>query len=90
MPLYSLYYYRQAQKLRPYDARMWSALAHTYRELARWDDTIKCYERTIALNPDDSASVFELAVIYRDKPPVKEPDKVPFPFDLPDISNPFF
>ena len=48
MHLYSLYYYRQAQKLRPYDGRMWSALAQTYQRLERWVDAIKCYERTIS------------------------------------------
>eukprot|EP00041_Stephanoeca_diplocostata_P014002 m.251502 g.251502 ORF g.251502 m.251502 type:complete len:618 (+) comp19539_c0_seq4:264-2117(+) len=71
MAMYSLYYYRQAQRLRPHDARMWSALAHTYKEMDRYTDAAMCYERTIGLSENDTAAVFELAVLYRDRIPNK-------------------
>lgn len=71
MAMYSLYYYRQAQRLRPHDARMWSALAHTYKEMVQYTDAAMCYERTIALNDADTAALFELAVLYRDRLPNK-------------------
>ena len=67
MPLYSLHYFRQSQRLRPYDARMWSALAQTYRELGRWLEAAKCYERAIGLHEADVASTYELATLYRDR-----------------------
>jgi tetratricopeptide (TPR) repeat protein len=45
MPFYALYYFRKTTVLRPYDARMWCALASCYDALGRADDAIKCYER---------------------------------------------
>lgn len=41
MPLYSLYYYRRAQRLRPNDPRMLSALAQMYKTLLQWNDAAK-------------------------------------------------
>ena len=35
MPFYALFYYRKATTLRPYDARMWCAMAGCYKQLER-------------------------------------------------------
>jgi tetratricopeptide (TPR) repeat protein len=35
MPYYALFYYRKATTLRPYDARMWCAMAGCYKQLDR-------------------------------------------------------
>ena len=35
MPYYALFYYRKATALRPYDARMWCAMAGCYKLLNR-------------------------------------------------------
>eukprot|EP00054_Salpingoeca_dolichothecata_P019278 m.119690 g.119690 ORF g.119690 m.119690 type:complete len:164 (+) comp23193_c1_seq5:902-1393(+) len=69
MPLYSLYYYRKAQKLRPYDPRMLTALAEAYRNLSRWPSAIKCYEAAVNLpeGQDDPGLYYELAILYRDR-----------------------
>ncbi len=47
MPFYALHYYRKTTVLRPYDARMWRALASCYEALDRPDDAIKCLERAV-------------------------------------------
>jgi hypothetical protein len=39
-PFYALNYYQKATALRPYDARMWSALAVCYEKLKRF---VRCY-----------------------------------------------
>eukprot|EP00051_Salpingoeca_urceolata_P021206 m.328472 g.328472 ORF g.328472 m.328472 type:complete len:450 (-) comp19753_c1_seq4:1418-2767(-) len=80
MPLYSVYYYSQAQRLRPYDARMWTALAHTHKGLGRWADAAKCYERAVAYNEGDVASLHELGVLYRDRITPRNPEKAAFYF----------
>ena len=45
MYYYALYYYRKATALRPYDARMWCAMAGCYKHLRRTSEAIKCYQR---------------------------------------------
>ena len=35
MPMYAIEYYNQATSLRPYDCRMWTALATVYEGLQR-------------------------------------------------------
>ena len=47
MPFYALHYYRKTTVLRPYDARMWRAMADCYTALERSDDAIKCLERAV-------------------------------------------
>ena len=47
---------------------MWSALAHTYKAMSRWQDAAECYKRASMLSGDgDFWALHELAVIYRDK-----------------------
>eukprot|EP00961_Rhodomonas_salina_P055205 741638-Rhodomonas_salina.1 len=45
MHFYSLYYFRKATALRPYDARMWCAMGQCYECLEKYEEAIKCYKR---------------------------------------------
>ena len=74
MSMYSLYYYRQAQQLRPTDARMWTALAKTYSDLEQWASAAKCYGRNHAITKVDPAPLYELGSIYLAKVTPKDPD----------------
>lgn len=67
MFVYALYYYRQAQRLRAYDGRMWSALALVYLKLNKHTEAVKCLERVHALNPADPSALHELASLHRNE-----------------------
>merc|ERR1711910_235830 len=43
MPFYCLYYYKQAQELRPSDSRMLVALGESYEKLDKIQDAMKCF-----------------------------------------------
>ena len=45
---YALHYYRQAVALRPYDARMWFAMASAIEKLGNIGDALRCYRRAPA------------------------------------------
>ena len=49
MPYYALFYYRKATGLRPYDSRMWCAMAGCYKGLQRMKEAIQCYQVAAAL-----------------------------------------
>lgn len=47
MPMYAIEYYNQATSLRPYDCRMWTALATVYENLHRLPDAILAHTRAL-------------------------------------------
>jgi anaphase-promoting complex subunit 8 len=50
MPNYALHYYRKAAAIRPYDARMWCAVAGCFEAMSRLEEAIKCYQRAESNN----------------------------------------
>jgi anaphase-promoting complex subunit 8 len=75
LPLYALHYYQRAAALRPYDARMWCAVAGCYEQLlattppqlhsVRLTKAIQCYllaESCAAT--DDDVALHKLAQLY--------------------------
>ena len=68
MYYYALFYYRKATSLRPYDARMWCAMAGCYKLLNRRNDAIKCYQRAEANNDREGIAFVELARLFRELP----------------------
>ena len=67
MPFYALFYYRKATALRPYDARMWCAMAGCYKLLNRKQDAIKCYQRAESNHDREGIAFTELARLFRDE-----------------------
>lgn len=61
LSLFSLYYYKMAQKLRPQDGRMLIALGETYEKLEKLEEAYKCYTRAKSLDASDPISIFKLA-----------------------------
>ena len=57
MPSYSLYYYKQAQNLRPNDCRMLVALGETYEKLEKVQEAMKCFSKASDLGGEGSASL---------------------------------
>eukprot|EP01090_Pellita_catalonica_P013123 TRINITY_DN3042_c0_g1_i2.p1 TRINITY_DN3042_c0_g1~~TRINITY_DN3042_c0_g1_i2.p1 ORF type:complete len:188 (-),score=34.79 TRINITY_DN3042_c0_g1_i2:4-567(-) len=66
MPFYALYYYRSAASLRPYDARMWSALAECYESLPdRQLEAIRCYKRADSVGDREGIALNKIANLYK-------------------------
>lgn len=64
MHTYSLYYFQKAAYLKPYDPRMWCAMAETYERLNRTQDAIKCYLRAEGNQDREGIAVHKLARLY--------------------------
>ena len=56
MPYYALFYYRKATALRPYDSRMWCAMAGCYKQLGKKPEAIKCYQVSPSPGPSPRPS----------------------------------
>lgn len=67
MPFYALFYYRKATALRPYDARMWCAMAGCYKLLNRKQEAIKCYQRAESNHDREGIAYMELARLFREE-----------------------
>ena len=67
MYYYALYYYRKATALRPYDARMWCAMAGCYKHLRRTSEAIKCYQRAETSGDREGIAFMELARLFKDQ-----------------------
>ena len=67
MYYYALYYYRKATALRPYDARMWCAMAGCYKHLGRTTEAIKCYQRAETSGDREGIAFTELARLFKDQ-----------------------
>ena len=67
MPYYALFYYRKATALRPYDSRMWCAMAGCYKQLGKKPEAIKCYQRAESNNDREGIALTELARLFREE-----------------------
>jgi len=61
MPAYSLYYYKQAHRLRPNDSRLLTALGEAYEKLDRPKSAGACYERARQLGDIEGLAILKLA-----------------------------
>lgn len=61
MPAYSLYYYKQAHRIRPNDSRLLTALGEAYEKLDRTSCAAKCYERARKLGDIEGLAILKLA-----------------------------
>lgn len=64
MPSHSLYYYKIAQDLRPYDSRMMMALGDTYEQLERYANAIKCYQKACNMGDIEGVALLRLGNLY--------------------------
>ncbi|KAG8737207.1 Anaphase-promoting complex subunit 23, partial [Ceratobasidium sp. 428] len=68
MPHYALHYFQRATALRPYDIRMWQALASCYQTLQKYRDAIQCYRRALfgvdQHSQEAAALIHKLATLY--------------------------
>lgn len=61
MPSYSLYYYKQAQNLRPNDSRMLVALGETYEKLEKVQEALKCFYKARSVGDVEGSAILKLA-----------------------------
>lgn len=61
MTYYCLYYYKQAQQLRPNDSRMLVALGETYERLDKVQEALKCFYKARSVGDIEGGAVFKLA-----------------------------
>jgi anaphase-promoting complex subunit 8 len=61
MFFYCLYYYKQAQQLRPNDSRMLIALGETYEKLDKIQDALKCYYKARSVGDIEGTALLKLA-----------------------------
>lgn len=64
MPFFSLYYYKIAQKLRPYDSRMLVAMGETYEKLDKKSNALKCYQKACNVGDIEGIAFWKLAELY--------------------------
>ena len=66
MPHYAIQYYNKATALRPYDSRMWLALAQVYENTGRIHEAIACHQRALvgAEQPTGATILTTLARLY--------------------------
>lgn len=61
MPFYGLYYYKQAQLLRPHDSRMVLALGEAYEKQDKIQDALKCYYKACNVGDVEGMALLKLA-----------------------------
>lgn len=61
MPSYGLYYYKQAQLLRPHDSRMVLALGEAYEKQDKIQDALKCYYKACNVGDIEGVALIKLA-----------------------------
>lgn len=61
MPFYCLYYYKQAQHLKPNDSRMIIALGETYEKLDQTENALKCYYKACSVGDIEGSGLVKLA-----------------------------
>lgn len=61
MPFYGLYYYKQAQLLRPHDSRMVLALGEAYEKQEKIQDALKCYYKACNVGDIEGMALIKLA-----------------------------
>lgn len=60
MPIYGLYYYKQAQLLRPHDSRMVLALGEAYEKHDKIQDALKCYYKAYNVGDIEGMALLKL------------------------------
>lgn len=58
---YCVYYYKQAQQLRPYDSRMLIALGETYEKVDKIDNALKCFYKACNVGDIEGIALIKLA-----------------------------
>jgi len=66
MPFYGLYYYKQAQLLRPHDSRMVLALGEAYEKQDKIQDALKCYYKACNVGDIEGMALLKLATYVSD------------------------
>ena len=61
MPFYCLFYYKQAQQLRPNDSRMLIALGETYEKLDKIQEALKCYFKARSVGDIEGIALLKMA-----------------------------
>lgn len=61
MPFYAIYYYKQAQFLRPHDSRMILALGEAYEKQDKIQDALKCYYKACNVGDIEGMALIKLA-----------------------------
>jgi len=61
MPFYCLYYYKQAQQLRPNDSRMLIALGETYERLEKIQEALKCFFKARNVGDIEGVALLRMA-----------------------------
>lgn len=61
MPFYGLYYYKQAQLLRPRDSRMVLALGEAYEKQDKIPEALKCYYKACSVGDIEGMALIRLA-----------------------------
>ena len=61
MPFYAIYYYKQAQLLRPHDSRMVLALGEAYEKQDKIQDALKCYYKACSVGDIEGMALLKLA-----------------------------
>lgn len=61
---YSLYYFKIAHKLRPYDSRMLVALGETYEKLDRYENAIQCYSKACDVGDIEGIAMYKMANLH--------------------------
>lgn len=64
MPYYCLYYYKQAQQLKPNDSRMIIAIGDTYEKLEKTENALKCYLKACTIGDVEGLALVKLAKLY--------------------------
>lgn len=64
MHYYSLYYFKMAHQLRPYDSRMLVALGETYEKLNKCENAIKCYCKACDVGDIEGIAMYRMANLY--------------------------
>ena len=77
MHTFALYYFGKATQIRPFDPRMWCAMADAYEKLSLIDDAIRCFRRAEAYDDREGVAIAKLAKLYA---AANEMKKVLYPF----------
>lgn len=64
MHYYSLYYFKLAHQLRPYDSRMLVALGESYERLDKSENAIKCYAKACDVGDIEGIAMYKMANLH--------------------------
>lgn len=72
MHYYSLYYFKIAHQLRPYDSRMLVALGETYEKLEKFENAIKCYWKACDVGDIEGVAMCKLAGLHEKRGEIED------------------